>query len=85
MNVSLGGHRLLPDGKMPLDPEGLVHLLRRAMPYELFDPSEHALETTVRLFVCFFIVYLFSCLVSWLFIYQCLFSHLFTSIYLFVY
>lgn len=48
MNASLGGHRLLPDGKMPRDPQALVVLLQRAMPYELFDPSEHAFETTVR-------------------------------------
>lgn len=47
MNMSLRIHRLLPDEKMPSDPEGLVGLLQRAMPRELFDPNEHALETTV--------------------------------------
>lgn len=51
MNLSLRGHRVLPDGKMPRDPEGLVMLIQRAMPFEMFDPDEHAQETTVRLLV----------------------------------
>ncbi|CAM9751964.1 unnamed protein product [Ectocarpus fasciculatus] len=46
MNTSLRKHLLLPDGKMPRDPQGLIQVLRRAMPYELFDPDGHALETT---------------------------------------
>lgn len=51
MNLSLRGHRVLPDGKMPRDPEGLVMLIQRAMPFEMFDPDEHAQETTVRFLV----------------------------------
>lgn len=47
MNVSLGGHRVLPDGKMPSDAQGLVKLLQRAMPFEMFDPNDHAFETSV--------------------------------------
>lgn len=47
MNAYLLKHRLLPKGKIPSDPEGLVRILRRAMPHELFDPDKHALETTV--------------------------------------
>lgn len=31
---------------VPKDVEGLVGLLHRAMPKELFDPSEHAMDTT---------------------------------------
>ncbi|CBJ31791.1 conserved unknown protein [Ectocarpus siliculosus] len=45
MNTSLRKHLLLPDG-MPRDPQELVRVLRRAMPYELFDPDDHAMETT---------------------------------------
>ena len=47
MDVSLGEHLVLPDEGMPRDPTDLVRLLQRAMPYEMFDPNEHALETTV--------------------------------------
>eukprot|EP00752_Nemacystus_decipiens_P006489 g5842.t1 len=46
MNTSLLQHRLIPDGKIPSDPEALVRILRRAMPHELFDPDAHAMETT---------------------------------------
>lgn len=47
MIVTLEGHRLLPDDKMPKNPDELVRILQRAMPYELFDPNEHAFETIV--------------------------------------
>lgn len=47
MNTHLLKHRLIPDGKVPSDPEGLVRILQRAIPHELFDPDEHAMETTV--------------------------------------
>lgn len=72
MNTSLLKHRLLPDGKIPSDPEGLVRILQRAMPHELFDPDAHAMETTVscyvraRLFVArFFSSFLFLSFVIW--------------------
>lgn len=46
MAVKLGEHHLLPD-KMPRDPEELVMILQRAMPFEMFDPDETAMETSV--------------------------------------
>lgn len=51
MNASLVNHKITPDGKMPKDPQGLVSILRRAMPHELFDPDDHAMSTTVRFFL----------------------------------
>lgn len=47
LDVSLEEHLLRADDSMPRDPEELVRLLQRAMPYEMFDPDEHALETCV--------------------------------------
>lgn len=49
MVVSLGGHTLRPDDKMPQDPVELVKILQRAIPHEMFDPNEHAMETKVSL------------------------------------
>lgn len=53
MVVSLKGHRLLPDSKMPKDPNDLVSILQRAMPYEMFDPSGCAMHTSVSHVVIF--------------------------------
>ena len=48
MIMKLEDHILQPaqGSKIPRDVQGLVGLLHRAMPKELFDPSEHAVDTT---------------------------------------
>ena len=48
MVVDLKDHELRPakGSSIPSDVPGLVGLLHRAMPKELFDPSAHALDTT---------------------------------------
>jgi hypothetical protein len=48
MLLSLEDHVLKPSrgSKIPQDVQALVGLLHRAMPKELFDPSEHAADTT---------------------------------------
>jgi len=48
MVVDLSDHELRPakGSSIPSDVPGLVGLLHRAMPKELFDPSAHALDTT---------------------------------------
>eukprot|EP00611_Tribonema_gayanum_P024198 TRINITY_DN5281_c0_g2_i1.p1 TRINITY_DN5281_c0_g2~~TRINITY_DN5281_c0_g2_i1.p1 ORF type:complete len:278 (-),score=54.85 TRINITY_DN5281_c0_g2_i1:932-1765(-) len=45
MKLTTTGHRLKPSS-MPRDPQGLVELLQRHMPFELFDPDEQAVFTT---------------------------------------
>ncbi|KAG5189285.1 hypothetical protein JKP88DRAFT_353167 [Tribonema minus] len=45
MKLTTTGHRLKPSS-MPSDPQGLVELLQRHMPFELFDPDEQAVFTT---------------------------------------
>jgi len=44
--LDLQEHVLQPKGKIPDNVPALVGLLHRAMPKELFDPSEHATDTT---------------------------------------
>jgi hypothetical protein len=48
MIVSLQDHvlKLAPGSVVPDDVEGLVGLLHRSMPKELFDPSEHGVDPT---------------------------------------
>ena len=48
MVVDLKDHLLQParGSKIPKDVEALVGLLHRAMPTEMFDPNDHAMDTT---------------------------------------
>ena len=48
MELSLEDHVLQPSrgSKIPQDVPALVGMLHRAMPKELFDPLEHAMDTT---------------------------------------
>lgn len=48
MIMKLEDHLLKParGSKIPRDVPALVGLLHRAMPTELFDPNEHAMDTT---------------------------------------
>mmetsp|Transcript_29267 Transcript_29267/g.59011 ORF Transcript_29267/g.59011 Transcript_29267/m.59011 type:complete len:85 (-) Transcript_29267:152-406(-) len=48
MIVDLNDHEIRPakGSKIPSDVPGLVGLLHRAFPKEMFDPSGHAFDTT---------------------------------------
>ena len=48
MVVDLQDHVLKPSrgSKIPKDVQGLVGRLHRAMPKEMFDPQDHAIDTT---------------------------------------
>lgn len=48
MLMELKDHKieLLPGSAVPTDVQGLVGLIHRIMPTELFDPNEHAMDTT---------------------------------------